>query len=302
MAISIYPITSRFVAEIGDVDLSQPLSSSEIDEIKQAFWDYAVLVFPGQNLTNKQHLAFAEYIGPLESNLFRVNPNAKFRLNQTPDLIDVSNLTLDNAIWGAESRMRQFNLGNRLWHTDSSFKYLPARASLLYAVEIPPVGGHTEFADLRAAYDALPEEMKQRLDGLVAEHSLAYSRAKTGFVNFTEAEQTTLPPVPQVIVRTIPENGRKSLYIASHAGRIRGMEEEAGRALLAELMAHATQRQFVHAHRWREHDLVMWDNCCTLHRGADYDDLRWRRELHRATVSDIANTCEQEKLAPVVAL
>jgi alpha-ketoglutarate-dependent 2,4-dichlorophenoxyacetate dioxygenase len=236
----------------------------------------------------------------LESNLFAVNKNAKFRL--IPDLIDVSNLTLNNEIWGAQSRMRQFNLGNRLWHTDSSFKYLPARASLLYALVIPPVGGHTEFADLRAAYDALPEDMKRRLDGLVAEHSLAYSRAKTGFADFTEAEQTTLPPVPQVVVRTIPENGRKSLYIASHAGRILGMPEAESRALLDELMAHATQRQFVYTHRWRVHDLVMWDNRCTMHRGADFDDLRWKREMHRATVSDIANTCEQEKLTIAAAL
>jgi alpha-ketoglutarate-dependent 2,4-dichlorophenoxyacetate dioxygenase len=302
MAISIYPITSRFIAEIGDVDLSQPLSPSEVNEIKQAFWDYGVLIFPGQNLTEEQHLAFAQHIGPLESNLFRVNPNAKFRLSQTPDLIDVSNLTLNNEIWGAQSRMRQFNLGNRLWHTDSSFKYLPARASLLYALEIPPVGGHTEFADLRAAYDALPEDMKRRLDGLVAEHSLAHSRAKTGFADFTEAEQTTLPPVPQVLVRTIPENGRKSLYIASHAGRIRGMSEKEGSVLLDELLAHATQRQFVYTHRWRVHDLVMWDNRCTMHRGADFDDLRWKREMHRATVSDIANTCEQEKLTLAAAL
>lgn len=300
MAISVYPITSSFIAEIGDVDLSQPLSSSEVGEIKQAFWDYRVLIFPGQDLTEEQQLAFARYIGPLESNLFAVNKNAKFRL--IPDLIDVSNLTLNNEIWGAQSRMRQFNLGNRLWHTDSSFKYLPARASLLYALVIPPVGGHTEFADLRAAYDALPEDMKRRLDELVAEHSLAYSRAKTGFADFTEAEQTTLPPVPQVIVRTIPENGRKSLYIASHAGRILGMPEEEGRALLDELLAHATQRQFVYTHRWRVHDLVMWDNRCTMHRGADYDDLRWKREMHRATVSDIANTCEQEKLASAAAL
>jgi alpha-ketoglutarate-dependent 2,4-dichlorophenoxyacetate dioxygenase len=217
-------------------------------------------------------------------------------------MIDVSNLTLNNEIWGAQSRMRQFNLGNRLWHTDSSFKYLPARASLLYALIIPPVGGHTEFADLRAAYDALPGDMKQRLTGLIAEHSLAYSRAKTGFTNFTDAEQTTIPPVPQVVVRTIPENGRKSLYIASHAGRIQGMPEEEGRALIDKLLAHATQRQFVYTHRWRVHDLVMWDNRCTMHRGADYDDLRWVREMHRATVSDSANSCEQEKLEPVAAL
>lgn len=300
MAITIAPITPNFAAEIGDVDLSQPLTAVEVDEIKQAFWRYAVLIFPNQELTEQQHLAFARYIGPLETNLFTVNKNAKFRV--PPDLIDVSNITLSDEIWKADSRMRQFNMGNRLWHTDSSFKYLPARASLLYALVIPPIGGHTEFADLRAAYDALSEDMTRRLDGLVAEHSLAYSRAKTGFADFTEAEQTTLPPVPQVVARTIPENGRKSLYLASHAGRIQGMPEEEGRALIDQLLAHATQRQFVYTHRWRVHDLVMWDNRCTMHRGADFDDLRWRREMHRATVSDIANTCEQEKLAPPAAL
>lgn len=300
MAITISAMTPGFAAEIGDVDLSQPLTAEEVDAIKQAFWDYGVLIFPGQDLTEQQQLAFAQYIGPLETNLFAVNKNAKFRL--TPDLIDVSNLTPKNEIWGEQSRMRQFNLGNRLWHTDSSFKHLPARASLLYALVIPPVGGHTEFADLRAGYDALSPDMKRRLDGLVAEHSLAYSRAKTGFADFTEAEQTTLPPVPQVVVRTLPENGRKSLYIASHIGRIQGMPEEEGRALVDALLAHATQRQFVYTHRWRVHDLVMWDNRCTMHRGTDFDDLRWVREMHRATVSDIANTCEQEKLAPAAAL
>jgi len=300
MAITISAVTPSFVAEIGDVDLSQPLTTEEVASIKQAFWDYAVLIFPGQDLTEQQHLTFARHIGPLETNLFTINKNAKFRV--PPELIDVSNITLNNEIWGAQSRMRQFNMGNRLWHTDSSFKYLPARASLLYALVIPPVGGHTEFADLRAAYDALSENMKRRLKGLIAEHSLAYSRAKTGFSDFTDAEQTTLPPVPQVVVRTIPENGRKSLYIASHAGRIQGMPEEEGRALIDELLTHATQRQFVYTHRWRVHDLVMWDNRCTMHRGADFDDLRWRREMHRATVSDIANTCEQEKLGSVAAL
>jgi alpha-ketoglutarate-dependent 2,4-dichlorophenoxyacetate dioxygenase len=184
-------------------------------------------------------------------------------------------------------------MGNRLWHTDSSFKYLPARASLLYARTVAPIGGHTEFADLRAAYDALSEDRKRQLEGLVAEHALSYSRARTGFSNFTAAEQANLPPVPQVMVRTLPENGRKSLYLASHAGRVLGMPEAQGRALIDELIAHATQRQFVYTHRWRVHDLVMWDDRCTLHRGAEFDDLRWTRDMLRATVSDIGNTCEQ---------
>jgi alpha-ketoglutarate-dependent 2,4-dichlorophenoxyacetate dioxygenase len=212
-------------------------------------------------------------------------------------LADVSNLNHENEVWGKESRVRLFQLGNRLWHTDSSFKRVPARASLLYARTIAPVGGHTEFADERAAYDALPEEMKRRIETLVAEHSIFNSRARLGFTNFSEEERREMPPVPQVLVRTIPESGRKSLYLASHAGRIFGMSEADGRALIDHLIAHATQRQFVDTHRWRVNDLVMWDNRCTLHRGTEFDDLRWKRDVQRATVCDVANSCEQEGVA-----
>ncbi|HJY17401.1 MAG TPA: TauD/TfdA family dioxygenase, partial [Xanthobacteraceae bacterium] len=205
----------------------------------------------------------------------------------------VSNLGPDNEVWGKESRQRMFQLGNRLWHTDSSFKRIPALASLLYARSIPPIGGHTEFADERAAYDALSDAMKRRLDALVAEHSIFNSRAKLGFSNFSDEERQGLPPVPQVLVRTLPDSGRKSLYLASHAGRIFGMSEPEGRALIDELVAHATQRQFIYTHRWRIHDLVIWDNRCTMHRGTDFDDLRWKRDMQRATVCDVANSCEQ---------
>jgi len=179
-----------------------------------------------------------------------------------------------------------------LYRKDAKLR-VPALASLLYARSIPPVGGHTEFADERAAYDALPEEMKRRLDSLVAEHSIFNSRARLGFTSFSDEERAGLPPVPQVLVRTHPESGRKSLYLASHAGRIFGMGEQEGRALIDQLVAHATQPQFVYTHRWRVHDLVIWDNRCTMHRGADFDDLRWKRDMQRATVHDVANTCEQ---------
>ena len=295
MAITICPVTPTFAAEIGDVDLTRPLDPADVAAIKQAFWDYAVLIFPSQDLTQQQHIDFAKYLGPLETTIAKLNKGAKLRLRE--DLVDIANLNSRGEIWGETSRVRRFQIGNRLWHTDSSFKYLPARASLLYAVTIPPFGGHTEFADLRAAYDALPDAMKRRLEGLVAEHSLAYSRARTGFSNFTEAEREGLPPVPQVMVRAIPENGRKSLYIASHAGRIIGMPDDEARALIDQLVAHSTQRQFVYTHRWRVHDLVMWDDRCTMHRGGDFDDLRFLRDMHRATVSDVANTCEQAGIA-----
>jgi alpha-ketoglutarate-dependent 2,4-dichlorophenoxyacetate dioxygenase len=156
------------------------------------------------------------------------------------------------------------------------------------------VGGQTEYADMRAAYDALPEAMKRRLQGLVAEHAIMYSRRKLGFTDFNDEENQALPPVPQTLVRRHRGSGRMGLYLASHAGRIFGMGEAEGKALLEELIAHATQRQFVYAHRWRLHDLVMWDNRCTMHRGRPYDDLRWPRDMQRATVSDVAPTCEQE--------
>jgi alpha-ketoglutarate-dependent 2,4-dichlorophenoxyacetate dioxygenase len=213
----------------------------------------------------------------------------------------VSNLDPDNEVWGENSRQRIFQLGNRLWHTDSSFKRLPALASLLYARSIPPIGGHTEFADERAAYDALPEDMKRRLHGLVVEHSIFNSRARLGFTEFSDEERKGMPPVPQTLVRTIAESGRKSLYLASHAGRVFGTPEPEGRALIDELIAHATQRQFVYTHRWRVHDLVIWDNRCTMHRGSDFDDLRWKRDLQRATVSDVANSCQQEGIAVAAA-
>jgi alpha-ketoglutarate-dependent 2,4-dichlorophenoxyacetate dioxygenase len=290
MAISIYPITENFAAEVG-VDLAQ-LSAEDVASIKDAFWRYGVLIFPGQNLDQEQHLAFAEHLGPLEPT---ISAYAKLRLRA--DLVDVSNLNSSNEIWSEDSKTRGFGISNRLWHTDSSFKYLPARASLLYAYSIAPIGGHTEFADLRAAYDALPEDMRRRLEGLVAEHALAYSRARTGFTNFSESERKELPPVPQVMVRTILENGRRTLYLASHIGRIFGMSDDECRALVDRLIAHATQRQFVYTHRWRLHDLVMWDDRCTMHRGTEFDDLRYRRDMQRATVSDIANTCEQEGVA-----
>ena len=295
MAITVCPVTPSFAAEIGDVDLSGTLEPVDLAAIKDAFTTYAVLIFPDQRLSQDQHLDFAKTFGPLETTIALFRKDAKLRVRK--EFADVSNLDPENEVWGENSRQRMFQLGNRLWHTDSSFKRLPARASLLYARSIPPIGGHTEFADERAAYEALPENMKRRLHGLVAEHSIFNSRARLGFTEFSDEEREGMPPVPQALVRTIPESGRKSLYLASHAGRIFDMPESDGRALIDELIAHATQRQFVYTHRWRVHDLVIWDNRCTMHRGSDFDDLRWKRDMQRATVSDVANSCEHEGIA-----
>jgi alpha-ketoglutarate-dependent 2,4-dichlorophenoxyacetate dioxygenase len=299
MAITVCPVTESFATEIGDVDLSVPLGIADVTAIKDAFAKYAVLIFPDQHLSQDQHLDFARHFGPLETTIALHRKDTQLRVRK--EFADVSNLDPENKVWGKESRQRMFQLGNRLWHTDSSFKYVPARASLLYARSIPPIGGHTEFADERAAYDALAGDMKHCLDSLVAEHSIFNSRARLGFSNFSDEERQGMPPVPQVVVRTIPENGRKSLYLASHAGRIFDMPEDEGRALIEQLVAHVTQRQFIYTHRWRVHDLVIWDDRCTMHRGTDFDDLRWKRDMQRATICDIANSCEQEGIAVAAA-
>lgn len=291
MGAEFWPVTENFAAEVGDVDLSRPLSAEDVAAIRSAFDKYAVLVFPDQKLSTDQHLDFARHFGPLETSIATHRTDAKLRV--VAEIADVSNLDEKSQLWEKDSRQRMFQLGNRLWHSDSTFKHTPAYASLLYARSIPPVGGHTEFCDMRAAFDALPEDTRRRIEGLVCEHSIFTSRAKLGFKDFSAEERAGMPPVPQVLVRTILQTGRKCLYLASHAGRILSLPDEEGRRLIEELSAHATQRQFVYTHRWRVNDLVIWDNRQTMHRGTMFDDLRWKRDVQRATVSDVANSCEQ---------
>jgi len=292
MTVEIFPITENFAAEVGDVDLSVSLNAGDRAAIEAAFNRYSVLVFPDQHLSEEQHLDFARNFGPLETSVHAERSGAKLRLR--PDLGDISNLAPDGKVWNEQDRRRMYEKGNYLWHTDSSFKRIPAKVSLLYAHTIPPIGGQTEYADMRAAYDALDDTMKKRLQGLVAEHAIMNSRARLGFTDFSDEERRALPPVPQTMVRRHAGSGRMGLYIASHAGRIFGMDDEQAKALVQQLIEHATQRQFVYTHRWRVNDLVMWDNRCTMHHGKPYDDLRWPRVMQRATVADVAPTCEQE--------
>lgn len=292
MTVVVSPLTPGFGAEIAGIDLRRPLDEGHFEIIEDAFNRFSVLIFVEQELSDQQQIDFSKLFGPLETSVTAIRRDTKARLR--PDLAEVSNLDENNEILGADDRRRMYNLGNQLWHTDSSFKRVPARASLLYARSVPPYGGCTEFADLRAAYDALPEETKRKLEGLVAEHSIFCSRAKTGFTNFSQEERDQLPPVPQVVVRTHPGSKRRALYIASHADRIIGWPLDEGRKLLAELIAHATQRQFVYTHRWRVNDLVMWDDRCTMHRGRPFDDLKYKRNVQRSTVSDEITTVERE--------
>ena len=295
MTVTVQATTPDFAAEVGDVDLGKPLSAKDLAAIRAAFTKYAVLVFPDQTFSDESHLDFARHFGPLETSVFAIRADHKMRLQ--PQLADVGNLDANDNILNTDDRVRLYQLGNRLWHTDSSFKRLPAYCSILHGRSIPPIGGQTEFADLRAAYDALPEAIQQKIAGLVAEHSLMTSRAKLGFSDFNDDERKAFEPVPQVLVRRLQDSGRLSLYVASHAGAIRGMAKPEAERLLKELIDHATQRQFVYTHRWRTNDLVMWDDRCTMHRGLDFDDQRYKRDMRRATVSDVAPTCEHMGLA-----
>jgi alpha-ketoglutarate-dependent 2,4-dichlorophenoxyacetate dioxygenase len=300
MALEVAPLHPTLGAELRGVDLTRPVLPEVFAEIEAVFNRYGILVFPEQPLSDEQQLAFSRLLGPLE-----VNPNyagAKMRLRS--DVADISNLDAEGRVLARDDRRNLFNLGNQLWHTDSSFKRIPAKCSLLSAREVPtrgPMGGgETEFADMRAAWDALPEEKKRQLDGLIVEHSIFRSRSQIGFANFNDEIFKQLPPVPQALVRHHPASGRTSLYLASHASHIIGWPVEEGRALIEELIAFATQPRFVYQHRWAVGDLVIWDNRCTMHRGRPYDDAQ-RRVLHRTTVSDYANTMEQEGLRAISA-
>ena len=292
MAISLFPITPAFAAEVGDVDLAKPLSPEDDKAIQAAFLKYSVLVFPAQRLNSDQHVAFAERFGPLEVNINTYQDEVKKdRIDSR--ISDVSNLDHENELLPGESRKRTSGLANRLWHTDSIFRHVPARASLLYARIVAPIGGLTEFTDMRAAWEALPESTQRQIEDRIVEHSIFHSRAKVGATVFSERERASLPPARQVLVRTIPETGRRALYLASHAVRIIGLPEAESTRLIEELMAHATRREFVYSHRWRVDDLVIWDNRCTMHRGTRYEEHRWKRDMHRATVSDVGNTIER---------
>jgi len=296
MAIEVTALHPCLGAKVHGVDLTRLVPSEVFGEVEAAFAGYAVLVFPEQQVNDEQQLAFSRLFGPLE-----VNPNyagAKMRLR--PDVADISNLDAEGRVLARDDTRNLFNLGNQLWHTDSSFKRVPAKCSLLSARELPSSDGGTEFADLRAAWDALPESRKRELDGLVVEHSIFRSRSQIGFADFNDEIFQQLPPVPQALVRHHPASGRTSLYLASHASHIIGWPVEEGRALIEELTAFATQPQFVYQHRWTVGDLVIWDNRCTMHRGRPYDNTQ-RRVLHRTTVSDRANTLEQEGLVAISA-
>jgi alpha-ketoglutarate-dependent 2,4-dichlorophenoxyacetate dioxygenase len=295
MGILVTSVQGDFVARLTGLDLSSPLDAGDFGQVRDAFHRYAVVVFPEQPLTDEQQIAFSERFGPLEVSLRK----DRLRRIDNPRISDISNVDEKDRVFDPDDERAIYNAGNRLWHSDSSFKRVPAMASLLSGREVPPEGGETEYADLRGAWDALPAERKRRLESLVAEHSFVYSRGLIGYDQFTDAERAAVPPVSQAVVRTHPATGRKSLYLGSHASHILGRPVEEGRALLRELLEFATQPQFVYRHVWRQHDLVMWDNRCALHRGRPWDERRYRRVMHRTTVAGAGPTAVDGRPIPV---
>jgi alpha-ketoglutarate-dependent 2,4-dichlorophenoxyacetate dioxygenase len=292
VSITVTPVHPEFVAGIGGVDLAKPLSPSDRQAIEDAINRYAVVVFRGQTLDDEKQVAFAGNFGPIESSALKLrHRDIKHRIASS-QVADISNLDGDGNVMKPDARRRLDGLANRLWHTDASFRAVPGALSMLYAHVIPEEGGDTEFADMRAAYDALPETKKKELEGLVAEHSIWRSREQLGVVNYTDEERASLPPVPQRVVRTHPGSHRKTLYLAAHASHILGLPVADGRLIILDLIEHATQPRFVHAHRWAKGDLVIWDNRCTMHRARPFDTTKVR-DLRRVTTRDVASTLEQ---------
>jgi alpha-ketoglutarate-dependent 2,4-dichlorophenoxyacetate dioxygenase len=258
-----------FAAEVQGLDLTRPLSREDVAAVHAAMDEHAVLVFHEQFLDDEQQLAFSRSLGELERAIgTSLRAPDEYRLPTT--FADVSNLDKDNKPFARDDRRRLFAIGNRLWHSDSSFKVVPAKYSILHARAIPAKGGNTEFADMGAAYDALDDETKAEIEDLICEHSQLYSRQQLGFTDFTDEERERFRPVRQRLVRTHPSTGRKSLFLASHAGGIVGWPRPEAMAFLKDLTEHATQRQFVYAHPWRVGDLVMWDNRRTMHRARPF--------------------------------
>jgi alpha-ketoglutarate-dependent 2,4-dichlorophenoxyacetate dioxygenase len=291
MSLAIRQIHPVFVGDVSGIDISAPLSAEQVAAIEAGMDRYAVLVFHDQKITDEQQIEFSRNFGAIED--ARGGNITKPEDKRLPTgMNDVSNLGRDGRPLERDSRQRLFNLGNMLWHSDSSFRPIPAKYSLLSARIVNPVGGNTEFADMRAAYDGLDAPTKALIEDLVCEHSLMYSRGSLGFLDYTAEERAMFRPVRQRLVRTHPVTGRKSLYLSSHAGGIEGMPMPEARILLRDLTEHATQPKFVYVHRWRPSDFVMWDNRQMMHRVRRYDDSH-PRDMRRTTVAGEAPTIAQ---------
>lgn len=293
MGVAIKQIHPVFAGEVSGVDLARPLSREDAVTIEEGMNRYGVLVFRDQNITDEQQIAFTRNFGELEAKARPGNIRKASESRLGAGIADLSNLNRDGQIIEATDRQWFFKLGDRLWHSDSSYAVIPAKFSALSARAIPSWGGNTDFADMRAAYDALDERTKGEVEELICEHSLIYSRAAVGFTDLTPEETANFKPVLQRLVRTHQATGRKSLFLSSHAGAIVGWTIPEARSYLRELTEHATQREFVYSHQWRQYDLVMWDNRSTMHRARRFDRNEVR-DMRRTTLGGDRPTVEQQ--------
>lgn len=284
MTLKLQALHPLFAAQASGLDLTQPLSAQEVKEINAAMNQYAVLVWRNQPLSQAQHIAFSESFGPLDIGLKRVFKR-KERLDDER-LIDISNVDLNGELHKRDSPKNLSSFANQLWHSDSSFMNPRAAYSMLHALVIPSEGGNTEFCDLRAAYDALPLNLKEEIKDLSAEHYALHTRMLLGDDAYTDEQKKAIEPAVWPLVSVHPGSGRQLLFVGVHAHKIMGWPIAEARIFLSDLLEHATQRQFVFAHHWEVGDLVMWDNRSTLHRGRRYD-LNQRRELRRTTFNDV---------------
>ncbi|MFT5448806.1 MAG: alpha-ketoglutarate-dependent 2,4-dichlorophenoxyacetate dioxygenase [Gammaproteobacteria bacterium] len=291
MSVSIHSLHEEFAGEVSGIDITKPLSPADVAAIEAGMDRFAVLVLHDQQVSDEQQMAFSANFGPLLNGANTTMRRENMRLN--PAFADVSNIDKEGRLLHADDRRRRSSLGNRLWHSDASFRVIPARYSLLSARVVPPQGGNTEFSDMRAAYHALDDATRSKIEDLVCEHSQMHSRMQLGFTEYLPEERKTLAPVHHRLVRTHASTGRKSIYLSAHIGRIIGWPVPEALAFIRDLVEHATQREFVHAHSWRAGDLVIWDNRCTMHRVRSYDDLEYPRDLRRTTTLAEGPTAEQ---------
>jgi alpha-ketoglutarate-dependent 2,4-dichlorophenoxyacetate dioxygenase len=294
MTIEILQVHPWIGAEIAGINARRVPDAATLAALWKAIDRHAVVVLRDQDMSDEQLRDFAACFGPLE--IGRAAARGGKRRLKFPEIGDISNLDIEGRIRARDDRRRLDSLGNRLWHTDASYMPVPVVLGMLFAVSVPPAsafgGGETEFADMRAAYDALPEATKQQIGGLVAEHDIFWSRAQIGFTEFEPGEREQYPPSPQRLVRRHSGSGRKAVYLSAHASHVVGWPVADGRLLLRDLTDHATERRFVYSHKWRPGDLVIWDNRCTMHRGRPHDDA-YPRDLRRATTLDVGSTLDE---------
>ncbi len=293
MTATIKPLHPHIGGEVSDIDLREPLSVEDVAILEAGMDKYAVLVFNGQNITDAQQTAFSRNFGELElpGSISNITKEEDRRLG--PEMADVSNISKGGKLFGRDDRARMFNLGNRLWHSDSSYKAVPAKYSLLSGRIVTEEGGETQFADMRAAYDALDEKTKALIKDMVCEHSLLYSRGSLGFDDLTEEETRNFTPVRQSLTRTHPVSGRKSIYLSAHIGQILGLPRPEAMCVIRDLTEAATQREYVYSHKWQQYDLVIWDNRQTMHRVTAFNDVDEIRDMRRTTVAGDVPTAEQ---------